>query len=114
MSERLSTRKAGSFVAIRTFSLYPSDLIRAVHKRGLKLTNLNPGSTRAAAYETKEEMLYFVSAGVSVGSITVTNHDRSYGIPSMGIKTLTLLEKYQVDVLGNYSRVKKEKRQRFR
>ena len=36
-------------------------------------------------------------------------HNNCYGA-RIGIKTLESLEKYQVDVLGNVSRVKKEQR----
>lgn len=95
------------------FSLYPSDLIRVVHKTGLKLSLLNPDSTLESHISTKESLLYFVSASISTGAITVENHDGTYGLPSLGIKTLLRLEKYQVDVLGNYSRVNRETRQSF-
>lgn len=44
----------------------------------------------------------------------VTNHDNSYEKEGLGIKTLLRLEKCEVDVLGNISFVKKEKRQGFR
>ena len=48
------------------------------------------------------------------GTITVRTHDNSYGIPSLGLKTLKSLCKYQVDVLGNVFPVHKETRQKFR
>ncbi len=58
--------------------------------------------------------MYYKGADIKGVSITVINHDNSYEIKSMGIKTLLQLEKCEVDVLGNISFVKKEKRQGFR
>ncbi len=95
------------------FSLYPSDLIHVTHKSGLKMSLLNPASSLEPQLIVKDAMLYYISAGISSGAITVENHDGTYGIPSMGIKTLLSLEKYQVDVLGHYTKVTRETRQRF-
>ncbi|HQD90351.1 MAG TPA: type II CRISPR RNA-guided endonuclease Cas9 [Syntrophomonadaceae bacterium] len=77
------------------FSLYPNDLIRFQREKD------------------KDEFMYYKKAGISTASITVESHDRSYSIPSLGVKTLLLLEKWEVDVLGNRYRVKKERRQYF-
>lgn len=95
------------------FSLYPNDLIKATHKKQLKLTIAQKESTLPESYEIKSELLYFVSAGISSAALTCRNHDGSYKIDSMGIKTLASLEKYTVDVLGDYYPVKKERRQSF-
>ena len=95
------------------FSLYPNDLMRVVHKKLLNFTVNQKDSTLEKSFSVKEAFVYFVSAGISVGAITVINHDASYTIKSLGIKTLERLEKYQVDVLGNISKVKKEKRMPF-
>ena len=92
------------------FSLYPNDLFRATHKSKLKMTKAQKESDLAESYETKSELLYFVSAGISGASLTCRNHDNSYMISSLGIKTLEAFEKYTVDVLGNYYPVKKERR----
>lgn len=96
------------------FSLYPSDLIYAEHKRGIKLTVANPESVKKKTLESKGAFLYYCSLDISGGSITCTNHDRSYKIKSLGIKTLNRLEKCQVDPLGNVTRVLREPRQTFR
>lgn len=37
-------------------------------------------------------------------------HDGSKRIEGIGIQNLDIFEKYEVDVLGNYHKVKKEKR----
>ncbi len=96
------------------FSLYPNDLIRVKHKTGMKLTNLNKDSTLPPALESMEFFLYYKSMGISSGSLTCINHDNTYGISSLGVKTLESLEKYTVDVLGEYHKVGREKRQRFK
>ena len=95
------------------FSLYPNDLVKVTHKTSLKLKLAQKDSTLPDSYETKSELLYFVSAGISTASLTCRNHDNSYLISSLGIKTLEAFEKYTVDVLGEYSPVKRETRQGF-
>ena len=95
------------------FSLYPNDLLKVTHKKTLKLTKAQKGSALPGCIETKSEMLYFVSASISTASLTCRNHDNSYMINSLGIKTLESLEKYTVDVLGEYHPVKRELRQTF-
>ena len=95
------------------FSLYPNDLMRVTHKNKLKLTKAQKESTLPDTYETKQELLYYVSAGISVAAIACRTHDNSYEIRSMGIKTLEKLEKFTVDVLGEYHKVEKEPRMPF-
>ncbi len=90
------------------FSLYPNDLIRFVHKNGVEATNWDK-SRRAI----KEAFMYYIKANISTASISVENHDRSYSIPSLGVKTLTSIEKWNVDALGKRSLVKRETRQYF-
>jgi CRISPR-associated endonuclease Csn1 len=96
------------------FSLYPNDLIKVTSKKDMTLSVVHPDSTLPKELVVSEGMLYYVSANISVASIRVIDHDNSYTIKSMGIKTLKSLEKYQVDVLGSISKVKKEKRQYFK
>ena len=95
------------------FSLYPNDLIRITHKKVLALTLKQADSELEKTRVCKSELLYYVSAGISAGSISVINHDNSYKIDSLGVKNLEKLEKYTVDVLGNCFPVKKEHRQGF-
>ena len=96
------------------FTLYPGDLI---HVEAKKLINLKARSKEATGEPEllrKEWMVYYVKASISTASITVTTHDRKYEKDSLGIKTLLLLEKYEVDPLGNYHKVQlPEKRQQF-
>ena len=95
------------------FSLYPNDLMRVTHKNKLKLTKAQKESTLPDTYETKQEMLYYISAGIAVAAISCRTHDAAYEIKSMGIKTLEKLEKFTVDVLVEYHKVEREPRMAF-
>lgn len=95
------------------FSLYPNDLVKVTHKRNLKLTKVFNDSSLPDSYETKSELLYYKGAGITVATLGCINHDNTYEIKSMGIKTLESFEKYTVNVLGEYHKVGKEIRQRF-
>lgn len=95
------------------FSLYPNDLLRVTHKTKLKLTKAQKESTLPDTYETKQEMLYYISANIHTAAIGCRNHDNTYEIGGMGIKTLEKLEKFTVDVLGEYHKVEKEPRMAF-
>ena len=95
------------------FSLYHNDMIHVVSKKPLSFTAAK-GSSLLPKMETKDTYVYYKGADIKGVSITVINHDNSYGIKGMGIKTLSQLEKCEVDVLGNISFVKQEKRQGFR
>lgn len=95
------------------FSLYPGDLIKITHKTGITLSNIKGGSGDPTI-ERKELFAYYVSTDISTASITIETHDRAYSRRSLGIKTLGLIEKFQVDILGNVSKVRlPEKRMRF-
>lgn len=87
------------------FCLYPNDLIRIEHRKGVNVTLLN-GQTRMI----KEGFLYYKKASISTASITAISHDNSYEIPSLGIMTLQALEKWQVNYLGEVQKVNREKR----
>ena len=58
-------------------------------------------------------LVYYNNADISSGGIGVISHDKTYSIRGLGVKTLDSIEKYQVDVLGNVSKVGKEKRMGF-
>lgn len=95
------------------FSLYPNDLIRVKHKKGLKLSKVNAESSLPDAWTTNDVLLYYIAANISSGAISVRNHDSSYELGSLGLKTLEKLEKYTVDVLGEVHCVEQEPRMRF-
>lgn len=95
------------------FSLYQNDLVKVTHKRGMKLSKCFKESTLSENLESKDMLLYFNTAKISDGSIYCITNDNTYKIESLGIKTLESMEKYTVDILGEYHRVRKEERQRF-
>lgn len=86
------------------FSLYPGDLVRIRSRKGIKL-NLAKGGTGEKEIVRQDGLYYYRVAGITVGAIQIETHDRRYLQPSLGIKTLQSIEKYQVDVLGNYYKV---------
>lgn len=97
------------------FSLYAGDLIRIKAKKPIGLQLTNKDASGEPELQRKEWMLYYVGAGITTGSITVTTHDRKYQKGSLGLKTLLSIEKYEVDPLGEYHKVHTpEKRQTFR
>lgn len=73
----------------------------------------NEDSTLEKELTVQRVLAYFEGGNIATGAVSVTTHDNAYIAGSLGFKTLQKVEKYQVDVLGNYTRVKKEKRQLF-
>lgn len=96
------------------FSLFPNDLIRVTHKKSIKLSVANKGSTLPPTVEGKTFMLYYKGTNISGGAMSCITHDNTYKIDSLGVKTLEKLEKFTVDVLGEYHMVGKEVRQPFK
>ena len=95
------------------FSLCQHDLVRIESKRPMKFKVQNSDSTLEKELSTDKALAYFEGGNISTGAVTITTHDNAYIAGSLGFKTLQKVQKYQVDVLGNYSLVKKEKRQTF-
>ncbi|MDR2532793.1 MAG: type II CRISPR RNA-guided endonuclease Cas9 [Oscillospiraceae bacterium] len=95
------------------FSLYPNDLVYIEHKKGLTFSRVNDKSSLPQKLDKKSEYVYYKKTGISTGSITIINHDNSYFIPSLGVKSLLKFEKWQVDVLGNKTKVVHEPRLGF-
>lgn len=90
------------------FSLYSRDLISFRHKKGMKAK-----TTDSKEIIINECITYYISANISTASIKGIAHDSSYVYEGLGIQSLEYLKKYQVDILGNVSEVKKEKRLQF-
>ena len=95
------------------FSLYPNDMIKVTSHKTFSLKLSQKESSLPLEYSTKAEYLYYKSADISNASLAAVNHDNSYKLRGLGIKTLANFEKYTVDVLGTYHAVGKEKRQGF-
>ena len=95
------------------FSLYPNDLVKIRHRSNMSLKKQFKESSLPETFECREELFYYVSADIAGGKISAVTHDNSYELKGLGIKTLELMEKYTVDVLGEYHKVEKEERQGF-
>ena len=95
------------------FSLYSSDLIYIESKGMVGFTVRDKTSTLEKEMSTNKIFVYFKGGNIAAASIEVITHDGAYTVESLGLKTLKKVQKYQVDVLGNYTLVKKEKRQNF-
>lgn len=90
------------------FSLYPKDAFRFVKKDGMNaLTN------EKIPTKIFDSVCYFNGANVHTASISGQAHDSSFLFEGMGIQRLQLLEKYQVDILGEYHKVNHEVRMTF-
>lgn len=90
------------------FSLYSRDLVHIKSKKGVK-TNLVSGGQ----FLQNEMYVYYIGADIATASILGIAHDNSFKFRGLGIQSLELLEKCQVDILGDVSVVKKEKRMGF-
>ena len=96
------------------FSLYSKDLLRIRSNKGIKLKAANKDAD-LQEYSTNDCLCYFIKFGISTGALSIETHDRKFAQTSLGGKTLLSIEKYQVDVLGNYFPVTlPEKRMKFR
>lgn len=76
------------------YSFYPNDLIKII--------------TRKETY-----FGYYVGCHRGTGGISIIAHDRVFSKDGIGIKLNTIIEKYQVDVLGNCVKVNNETRLSF-
>lgn len=90
------------------FSLYPKDLVRIESNKGVKLNMVSGGQVQSL-----DVLAYYTGANISTASIAGMAHDSGYKFESLGIQRLKLLEKCQVDILGNIATVKREKRMGF-
>ncbi|MCL1883174.1 MAG: type II CRISPR RNA-guided endonuclease Cas9 [Defluviitaleaceae bacterium] len=96
------------------FSLYPNDLIFIKGKGSMefKTPKTRKKSSLDATKLYEDAFVYYKGADRSTGAISIINHDNSYE-NRVGVKTLLIFEKYQVDMLGNISKVTHETRQPF-
>lgn len=90
------------------FSLYSRDLVHIEAKIGKQIKLM--GNEKIAQQEL---YAYYTSSNISTASISGITHNGEYSFESVGIQSLELLEKCQVDTLGNISIVKKETRKGF-
>lgn len=99
------------------FSLYKDDLLLVRSAKDIELSFLGRKGELGnllTTYKTREFLCYYQGTNRAACSITICNQDNTYAKESMGIKTLALLKKMQVDVLGQVSEAPAEKRQGFK
>ena len=90
------------------FSLYSRDLIGFKNPKGKKVH-----CTDGTEIVLTNEIVYYIGANIRTASISCKAHDNQYEFGSFGIQSLQELKKYQVDVLGNVTEVRQEKRRGF-
>ena len=95
------------------FSLCQNDLIYLERKSAIKFKVKNSESTLEKEIVRNKGIVYFEGGDISTAAISITTPEDAYFSRGLGFKTLQKVQKYQVDVLGNYTLVKKEKRQNF-
>jgi len=99
------TRIDDSFTFL--FALFPSDLIHIKAEKPFKLTSTN--SKEKITAMVSEGFFYYKGIDSNTGAASIITHDNSYET-RIGLKTLPLIEKYEVGVLGDIHKVTKEKR----
>ncbi|MDR3314257.1 MAG: type II CRISPR RNA-guided endonuclease Cas9 [Oscillospiraceae bacterium] len=96
------------------FSIYPNDLIYVKSKKPMVFSKVRKESRLPDKKDLDGAFVYYKGANISTGAIQIITHDNTYKIEGLGAKTLVALEKYTVDLLGNYTHVSKEKRLDFK
>lgn len=97
------------------FSLYKYDLIRIYSKNDIRLDVVNKKSSLASKISVDgDKGLFMYYDGFDVCRVTLSGivHDNTYEFRSIG-KTMQRIEKYEVDMLGKVTKIKKEKRTDF-
>ena len=89
------------------FSLYPNDLMYIKSEKGITIT-INKKSTKR-----KEILAYYTGADIGSANISAKSHDDEFFARGIGIQNVDELKKYRVDILGNITLVKQEKRKMF-
>ncbi|MBO5868580.1 MAG: type II CRISPR RNA-guided endonuclease Cas9, partial [Oscillospiraceae bacterium] len=95
------------------FSLYPNDLIRISGNKPQVFKKSRPESDLPDTWEGYSMLVYFRGMNIATASIKCTSHDAAYEKEGIGVKTLLSIEKFSVDILGEYHKVTSEKRQPF-
>lgn len=88
------------------FALHKNDLMYVKAKKPMNLVN----EQTKKAVQKPEGYFYYRGFNSNNGQISLCVHDNSYG-GKVGGKTLKILKKFNVDVLGNITEVKAEKRE---
>ncbi len=95
------------------FSLYKNDLVHIARNKPFKITLSQKDGTLEKEKMVSDEFFYYSGFDIASAHVAGITNDNTYEYRSIG-KATTLIEKYEVDVLGNYHKVKKEKRLSFK
>lgn len=95
------------------FSLYKNDLVLIERDSPIKFSRIHKGSTLPEKFSAAKTFAYYQMGDISNGAIKGETPDGAYAFRGLTFNTIRKIEKYQVDVLGNCTLVKKEKRQNF-
>ena len=95
------------------FSLYRNDVLHIKSSKGIKVKYSSENSTINKPNKVYDVYGYFNMADIATASIRFVSPDNSYFAKSVGIASLDILEKMQVDYLGQVHRVKHEDRKGF-
>ena len=77
-----------------------------IKKKSNNKIKLNHTLKDKESIKVEDLFAYYVKAGISRATVNIHTHDNKYFQPSLGIKELEKFEKYEVDILGNYHKVK--------
>lgn len=93
------------------FSLYPGDAVYVKSKKPVFVKSTNKSHS---GIMIQEGLFTFTKAVISVAGIALRSQDRQYEKTALGIKSLQVLEKWEIDILGRPHRIKHEQeRQKF-
>lgn len=95
------------------FSLHRNDPVFIEKNGSIKFKLQNKDATLEKEFLTNKILAYFEGGNISNGAITITTADNAYIAGSIGFKSLVAVQKYEVDVLGNYMPVRHEQLQSF-
>ena len=107
--EQWKTMKDEDFL----FSIYPNDLIRVTSNKMITFSKNQKDADIPEEIEGYTMFGYYKGMNISTGAINCISHDDAYRRSGLGAKSLECIEKFEVDVLGQYHKVSKEKRQPF-
>ena len=96
------------------FSLYKNDLIGIEFNKVMNFSLVNKDSTLPPNIDLKSGLFYYKGTNISTASIGIINDDNTYTISGLGVKRIPKIEKYSVDILGNITKINKEKRMGFK
>lgn len=94
------------------FSLFKNDLIKMKNGKGINFTPCDKNAEKKTCV-MDDLFVYYNSFDRATATIKIETIDGHYSSRSVGIQNLGILEKYEIDVLGNIHKVENENRKEF-